>query len=110
MSNREKVNANIPTAAFRLWQRNTRKPTKIRLTPHAAMLAALEAEWPIRGMPHAGLIPTGADEVGIESPVSVSGEARSSYNEWLVRFPLEPNYAIDGLHIPDDKKDCTKDN
>jgi hypothetical protein len=44
------------------------------LTPHATMLATLDIEssWNIRGMPHDGLIPTGADEVGIESPVSVS--------------------------------------
>ena len=35
-----------------------------------------------RGMPHDGLIPTGADEAGTESPVSVLlGENRSIYNE-----------------------------
>jgi hypothetical protein len=57
------------------------------LTPHATMLATLDTEspWNIRGMPHDGLIPTGADEVGIENPVSVSGEERSSYNhnQWF---------------------------
>ena len=52
------------------------------LKPHAIMLAMLEIEpsWFNRGMPHDGLTPTGADEVGIESPVSVSEESRSSYN------------------------------
>ena len=55
------------------------------LRPHAAMLAMLdnESSLPTRGMPHDGLIPTGADEVGIESPVSVLKEERSSYNEWF---------------------------
>lgn len=50
------------------------------LTPHAAMLATLEIDPSvfIRGMPHDGLIPTGADEVGIERFVSVSEEERSS--------------------------------
>ena len=49
------------------------------------MLAMLDNEplMPSSGMPHDGLIPTGADKVGIESPVSVSGEERSSYNEWF---------------------------
>jgi len=76
------------------------------------MLAMLDTEssWNIRGMPHDGLIPTGADEVGNESPVSVSGEERSSYNQSIVNqwfgFPLDLN---DG-HIPERKKDCTKDN
>lgn len=73
------------------------------------MLAMLdnESSLPTSGMPHDGLIPTGADEVGIESPVSVSGEERSSYNEWF-GFPRSNN-PIDG-YIPDGKKDCTKDN
>lgn len=49
------------------------------------MLATLEMEpsWPTRGMPHDGLIPTGADEEGLERPVSVSGEERCSYDEWF---------------------------
>ena len=53
------------------------------LTPHAAMLATLDTEppWFSRGMPQDGLTPTGADEVGIESPVSVSEEERSSCNQ-----------------------------
>lgn len=46
-----------------------------------------EASWPTSGMPHDGLIPTGADEAGTESPVSVLLEERSNYNKWLVRFP-----------------------
>ena len=89
--------------------------TKNMLTPHAAMLATLDNEplWFISGIPHDGLIPTGADEVGFESPVSVSGEERSSYNHsimnhwfgfpWIYRYPLMVN-------IPERKKDCTKDN
>lgn len=81
----KKLNANVPTAAFRLKQRNARKPTTSRLTPHAAMLAALETEpfWPTSGMPHDGLTPTGADEEGTESPWSVSGERFCSYNEMV---------------------------
>ena len=73
----------IPTAAFRLWQCAIRKPVKSMLTPHAAMLATLDTEppWFSRGMPQDGLTPTGADEVGIESPVSVSEEERSSCNQ-----------------------------
>jgi hypothetical protein len=65
------------------------------LRPHAAMLATLETEprWPASGMPHDGLIPTGADEVGIESPVSVSEEERRSYDHSIVNdwfgFPLD---------------------
>ena len=56
------------------------------LRPHAAMLATLDIEswWPTRGMPHDGLIPTGADEVGIEDPVSVSEEERRSYNHSIM--------------------------
>lgn len=74
------MKVNIPTAAFRLLQWCTRKITKNMLTPHAAMLATLEIDPSvfIRGMPHDGLIPTGADEVGIERFVSVSEEERSS--------------------------------
>ena len=50
------------------------------LRPHAIMLAMLESEpsWPTSGMPHDGLTPTGAEEVGNESPESVPGEERSS--------------------------------
>ena len=56
-----------------------RRAIKIRLTLHANMLPMLCLP---RGMPHDGLIPTGADEAGTESPVSVLlGENRSIYNE-----------------------------
>jgi len=49
------------------------------------MLAMFDNEpsLPIRRMPHDGLIPTGADEMGIESPVSVSEEERNSCSEWF---------------------------
>jgi hypothetical protein len=62
---------------------------------------------PTSGMPHDGLILTGADEEGIESPVSVSGEERCSYIGWFGFH--DANNPIDG-YIPDCKKDCTKDN
>ena len=80
-------------------------PMRIRLTVHANMLGMLYLP---PGMPHDGLTPTGAVEVGIESPLSeLLGDKRSSYN--MVRFPLNPNNPIGG-YIPDCKKDCTKDN
>ena len=48
---------------------------------HAIMLNMFPRRLP-PGMPHDGLIPTGADEAGIESPVSVLlGVKRCSYNE-----------------------------
>ena len=85
------------------------------LTPHAAMLATLDIEPSLdsRGMPHVGFTPTGADEVGIDSPVSVSEEFRSSYKitsnsvKLLVRISFRS--PLMG-HIPERKKDCTKDN
>ena len=75
------------------------------LTAHAIMLAMLptESSWPSRGIPHEGLTPTGADEVGIESPVRVLGEDRSSYQ-------CSISIGIDGLpYIPDGKTNFTKD-
>lgn len=77
---RDEIRGSLPTAAFRLSQRNTRKPTKNTLTPHATMLAMLanEPSWPSSGMPHDGLTPTGADEVNAEIFLSVSGEERRS--------------------------------
>jgi hypothetical protein len=64
------------------------------------MLAMLDNEpsWPISGMPHDGLTPTGADEGGIESPLSVSLlEECSSYNEWF-GFPRIQNNPTEWLH------------
>lgn len=57
-------------------------------------------------MPHDGLTPTGAEKVGIESPVSVVGEERSSY-DGSNSFGSKQ---ADGDRIPDDKRDYTKDN
>ena len=70
--------ADAPTAAWRRLQATIRKVTNSTLTPQAAILATFPTEpsCPNRGIPHVGLIPTGAEAEGVERFVRVPGDER----------------------------------
>lgn len=65
----------MPTAAFRPLQRTIRKRRTKILKEQARILAMLPIELskPTRGIPHFGLIPTGADVVLAEAPIRKAG-------------------------------------
>jgi len=69
---------NAPTAAWRRLQATMRKVTNSTLTPQATILATFPTElsYPNLGIPHVGLIPTGAEAEGIERFVRLEGELR----------------------------------
>ena len=94
---RGKKDHNSPTAAFLRLVQAIKATTKKMLNPHATIFAMLPNESPdgppnstvdvpTRGMPQAGLTPTGALEASVERPVRIDG---SRFCIWEIEWVSE---------------------